>query len=225
MREGARFTPRGAAHRGARASGALACPARRLREAAARERGRGEAARMGSRRRCPATVAGLVPLPPSRPWSTRPTRRRRRRLPPPGRSHPAQQVQPDASSPSNRGRARARRARAEAEEASPAGGGVYLVSRAAPAARHGASASASADEGDAPRDPFAPASPPAAPPPCALCWPRPRRPTVSARRPPRCGRTARARPFVERSRSSVGKKHRHRRSPVRQNGPHLAPPT
>ena len=65
---------------------------------------------MGSRRRC-RTVAGRFRFPPSRPWSTRPTRRRRRRLPPPGRSHPVPAFQPDASSPSNRGRARARRAR------------------------------------------------------------------------------------------------------------------
>ena len=151
---------------------------------AAREASESEGkARMGSRRRC-RTVAGRFRFPPSRPWSTRPTRRRRRRLPPPGRSHPAPAFQPDASSPSNRGRARAQRS-ADAEEASLAGGTLPSVSRAAPAAS-AASASASADEGDAPRDPIAPASPPAAPSSLSLYDSRPRRRGI-VRRPPRCG--------------------------------------
>ena len=167
MREGARFTPRAAAHPSPRARAAPSHVMGGACVKAAREASEGEGEGADGLEATVSDRRGKVPLPAIETVVDAAD------APAPSSSSSSRAVASSPSIPTGRFQSVESwtRARARALGGSggrlPAGGTLPSVSRAAPAAS-AASASASADEGDAPRDPFAPASPPAAPSPSPL---------------------------------------------------------
>ena len=215
MREGARFTPRAAAHPSPRARAAPSHVMGGACVKAAREASEGEGEGADGLEATVSDRRGKVPLPAIETVVDAAD------APAPSSSSSSRAVASSPSIPTGRFQSveswtRARAARsAKAEDASPAGGTRPSVSRAAPAAS-AASADASADEGDAPRDPFAPASPPAAPSPLPSMT-HVHVVVVSCAGLRGADFTSYSDPFVEVCALGASKKHRHRTSPVRQN--------